>query len=315
LAWPIYFAAHVLFGFQWSGSVGGAGDMSELYFLSRGEVSRGKPGFTVKVPSESKSSQQRTALQVQIDVIAALVLREVQSRFGRSRVGFIWALLEPIAHVVVPVVMFGFVFQRVVPGVDYPVFLLYGLLPFLLFKNVCLQTMDGAQANRGLLAYRQIHLIDVFLARAVSNVVIEVILFSIVFAGLAFLGYDVVLRNPLEVVLSLVLAVLMGLGLGMLLAAVCSFIPDARALIKIMFAPLYFVSGVLYPVSRFSTQVVEWLSWNPVLHLIDYSRLGALPHYRPIFNLNIFYPMAVAAVALWVGLSLYQLRQLNRVTM
>jgi capsular polysaccharide transport system permease protein len=195
------------------------------------------------------------------------------------------------------------------------VFLLYGLLPFLLFKNICLQTMDGVQANMGLLSYRQVHLLDVFLARALSNVAIEVMLFSIVFAGLGLLGYDVLPRNLVELIVVLVVAVAMGLGLGMLFAALCGFVPDARAVIRIVFAPLYFASGVIYPISRFSGDVVEWLSWNPLLHLIDYSRLAALPHYRPIQNLNAMYPVALTAIVLWVGLSLYRLRQLNRVTM
>lgn len=269
----------------------------------------------MKPPSDSDTPASRTALQIQIDVIAALLLREVQSRFGRSRVGFIWALLEPITHVIVPVVMFGFIFDRVLPGVEYPVFLLYGLLPFLLFKNICLQTMDGVQANVGLLAYRQVHLLDVFVARALSNVVVETILFVIVFAGLALLGYDVLPRNIVEVLAVLTVAVAMGLGLGMLFAALCGFVPDARSMIRIAFVPLYLISGVMYPISRFPGEVVQWLSWNPLLHLIDYSRLAALPHYRPIPTLNVLYPIALTALLLWVGLSLYRLRQLNRVTM
>jgi capsular polysaccharide transport system permease protein len=269
----------------------------------------------VKPPSDSDTPASRTALQIQIDVIAALLLREVQSRFGRSRVGFIWALLEPITHVAVPVILFGLVFNRAVPGVEYPVFLLYGLLPFLLFKNICLQTMDGVQANMGLLSYRQVHLLDVFVARALSNVSIEATLFSIVFAGLALLGYDVLPQRPVELFIALAIAVCMGLGLGMLFAAVCGFVPDARAVIRIAFVPLYLLSGVLFPVSRFSSDIVQWLSWNPLLHLIDYSRLAALPHYRPIPTLNVMFPVAVTTIALWVGLSLYRLRQLNRVTM
>jgi capsular polysaccharide transport system permease protein len=269
----------------------------------------------VKPPSDSDLPAPRTALQIQIDVIAALLLREVQSRFGRSRVGFIWALLEPITHVALPVVLFGFIFNRTVPGVEYPVFLLYGLLPFLLFKNICLQTMDGVQANVGLLSYRQVHLLDVFVARALSNVAIEMMLFSIVFAGLALLGYDVLPKEPVELFIVLVVAVCMGLGMGMLLAALCGFVPDARSVIRVAFAPLYFMSGVMYPTSRFPREVVQWLSWNPLLHMVDYARVAALPHYRPIQTLEVLFPVAVAVVTLWIGLALYRLRQLNRVTM
>lgn len=269
----------------------------------------------MKPPSDSDIPADRTALQIQIDVVSALLLREVQSRFGRSRVGFIWALLEPIAHVVVPVVLFGYVFDRQVAGLEYPVFLLYGLLPFVLFKNVCFQTMDGVNANRGLLSYRQVHLIDVFIARAISNVVIEVMLFIIVFTGLALLDYDVLPEWPIEVAGVVAVAVLLGLGFGMLFAALCSLVPDARSVIRIMFAPLYLMSGVMYPVSRFPNEIVEWLSYNPLLHLIEFSRVSAMVNYKPVSTLNLLYPLIVTALVFWAGLSLYRLRQLNRVTM
>ena len=44
------------------------------------------------------SSGARTSFQIQRDVVYALLLREIASRFGKSRVGFLWVLLEPIAH-------------------------------------------------------------------------------------------------------------------------------------------------------------------------------------------------------------------------
>src|SRR5690606_21669212 len=90
------------------------------------------------------------------DVIYALLLRELSSRFGKSRGGFLWVLIEPMAHLIVPVVIIGFIRQRIVPGVEYPVFLVYGFLPFLLFKAICLQIVNGVNSARGLLSYRQV---------------------------------------------------------------------------------------------------------------------------------------------------------------
>ena len=56
--------------------------------------------------------------------------------------GFLWVLIEPIAHLAFPVAMFGFILDRHVTGYDYPVFLLYGLLPYFLFRSICMQTME-----------------------------------------------------------------------------------------------------------------------------------------------------------------------------
>jgi capsular polysaccharide transport system permease protein len=257
---------------------------------------------------------ERTRFQIQRDVIYALLLREIASRFGRSRGGYVWVLVEPVAHLVFPIMVMGFIRQIVLPGIDYPVFLVYGFMPFLLFKAICIQTMEGTNANRGLLSYRQILLMDVFIAKALAYCVIQAIVFGIVFTGLAMLGFDVRPALPIELGGVLILTVLLAFGLGLLFAAITSIAPDARSLIRLLFIPLYFMSGVLFPITRFPDDWVRWLAINPVLHLVEMSRAVGLAQYEPMRYLSVTYPVALAAFSLFIGLALYRLRYLSRVT-
>ena len=256
----------------------------------------------------------RTRFQIQRDVIYALLLRELSSRFGKSRGGFLWVLVEPIAHLLVPVIMFGFIRQRMLPGVEYPVFLVYGFLPFLFFKAICMQIINSVNAGRGLLSYRQVLLMDVFVAKALAYAVIQAIVATIVLSGLDMLDYHVFPPRPVEFAGILALTALFGFGLGVVLAAVVSLIPDARPVIQVMFMPLYFVSGILFPVTRFSDQWVQWLALNPLLHLVELSRLTAVDGYEPMKYTSLAYPLALALVLTIVGLMLYRLRYLARVT-
>jgi capsular polysaccharide transport system permease protein len=253
-------------------------------------------------------------MQIQRDVIYALLLRELSSRFGKSRGGFVWVLVEPLAHLLVPVVMFGFIRQALVPGVEFPVFLVYGFMPFLLFKAICLQIVDGVNAGQGLLSYRQVLLMDVFVAKALAHAVIQAMVFILVLAGLAMLGYDVLPPRPVELAGVLLLTVVLAFGLGVVFAAIASLVPDARAVIHVMFMPLYFVSGILFPVTRFSDEWVRLLAINPVLHLVELSRVMGVDGYQPMKYLSVTYPVALALVATVIGLMLYRLRYLARVT-
>ena len=256
----------------------------------------------------------RTRFQIQRDVIYALLLREIASRFGKSRGGYLWVLVEPVAHLSFPILVLGFMRQVVLPGIDYPVFLVYGFLPFLLFKAICIQTMEGTNANRGLLSYRQVLLMDVFIAKAMAYCVIQSIVFGLVFVGLAMLGFDVRPALPIELGAVLLLTVTLAFGFGLLFAALCSMAPDARTLIRLLFVPLYFMSGVLFPITRFPDDWVRWLALNPVLHLVELSRSVGLEHYEPMRYLSVTYPLALAVFALFIGLALYRLRYLSRVT-
>jgi capsular polysaccharide transport system permease protein len=253
-------------------------------------------------------------LKIQRDVIYALLLRELTSRFGKSRGGFLWVLVEPIAHVLIPVALFGFIRQRVMPGVEYPVFIVYGFLPFLLFKAICLQIVDGTNTAQGILSYRQVLLMDVFIAKALAHCVIQSVVFIVVLTGLAMFGYHVLPPRPVELGLVLLLAAVLAFGLGLLFAAIASLIPDARAVIHVMFMPLYFASGILFPVTRFSDEWVRLLAINPVLHLVELSRVMGLDGHQPMKYLSIQYPVALALTTTVIGLMLYRLRYLARVT-
>jgi capsular polysaccharide transport system permease protein len=257
---------------------------------------------------------KRSHLQIQRDVIYALLLRELSSRFGKSRGGFLWVLVEPIAHLMVPIFIIGFVRQRLVPGVEFPVFLVYGFLPFLLFKAICLQIVDGVNAAQGLLSYRQVLLMDVFVAKAMAHCVIQAIVFTVVLTALAMLGYEVLPPRPVELALVLVLTIVLAFGLGLLLAAIASLIPDARPVIHVMFMPLYFASGILIPITSVADEWQRLLVFNPVLHLVELSRAFGLERYEPLKYLSVGYPIALALTTTIIGLMVYRLRYLTKVT-
>jgi capsular polysaccharide transport system permease protein len=260
------------------------------------------------------STSTRSAFKIQRDVIYALLLRELASRFGKSRGGFFWVLVEPIAHLLVPIFMFSYVRGKVLPGIEYPVFLVYGFMPFLLFKAICLQIIDGVNASQGLLSYRQVLLMDVFVAKAMAHCVIQGVVFAIVLCGLAVLGFHVLPDRPIEFLGIIALATLMAFGLGVVFAAIASLAPDTRAIIKVMFMPLYFISGILFPVTRFSDGLQQILALNPVLHIVELSRDMAMDGYEPMKYTSLMYPLTLALAATVIGLMLYRLRYLARVT-
>jgi capsular polysaccharide transport system permease protein len=154
----------------------------------------------------------------------------------------------------------------------------------------------------------------VFVAKALAHCVIQAVVFIIVLTGLAMFGFDVLPPEPLELGSVLLLTAVLAFGLGLLFAAIASLIPDARAVIHVMFMPLYFMSGILFPVTRFADEWVRWLALNPVLHLVELSRVMGVDGYQPMKYLSITYPVGLALIATVIGLMLYRLRYLARVT-
>jgi len=71
----------------------------------------------------------------------------LKTRLGGKWLGAFWAFGEPLAHVLFVTFMLGTVRGRVMANVDFSVFLVTGVIPFALFKNLSLRLMDAIDAN------------------------------------------------------------------------------------------------------------------------------------------------------------------------
>ena len=102
----------------------------------------------------------------QVRVVHAIMLREIKTRFGRQRMGYLWAVLEPTAFVAIFALMFAYGNQTAPSGMPVVPFLITGFAPFLLFRSTMTQTMGAIETNRILLTFPQITPTDLVLARA-----------------------------------------------------------------------------------------------------------------------------------------------------
>lgn len=256
----------------------------------------------------------RSALQIQKSVIFALVLREARARVGNRRFGVAWSLLEPIAHIVLLSLVFGVLRGREIAGIEYPVFVLVGLVPFLLYRNTALRLMDSPRENRSLFAYKQIRPLDTFLARALVEACFSIVVYAAIAAGFAWFGYSLWIAQPIQWVLAISLGLTFSFALGMLLALIGHAIPNVKTIIRMMFFPLYFISGVLMPAAYLPPAIQPYLLWNPFLQVLEMIRGAAISGYTPVAGISPMYVVAVTLVLLFASLGTYRARRLHLVS-
>jgi capsular polysaccharide transport system permease protein len=246
-------------------------------------------------------------------VVFALVLREMRTRLGKRRMGAFWVLFEPLAHVAVLLFIFSYVRGRTMSGVDFSIFLLSGVVPFLIFKNIALRIMEGVEANKGLFAYRQIKPADTFIARILVEVSLYSVVYAVTLAGMGWYGFDVRIHSPLEWFIVLAVMIAFAFGLGNILCVIGHCLPAAKIIIRILFFPLYLLSGVIFSVRNLPDDILHWLLWNPILHVMELIRWAIFEHYPIIDGISPHYVGGVTLVTLFVGLWLYRYRRLDLV--
>ncbi|WP_225790933.1 ABC transporter permease [Pseudomonas sp. Marseille-P8916] len=256
----------------------------------------------------------RSSFQIQKSVIFALVLREARARFGARRMGAAWMLIEPICHLLVFSLLFTMLRGRTLSGVEYPVFVLVGMAPFLLYRNTTLRLMDSLRENRSLFGYKQIKPLDTYVARVVVETCIATTVYAILVFGFAWFGFDMSVHSPLQWVANLLLGLLFAFGLGMLLALVTHALPSLKIIIRMAFFPLYFISGVLIPPAYLPQAMMPVLLLNPFLHILELIRAEVLPHYTPVDGVSETYVIAFTLALLFLSLGAYRARRMHLIS-
>jgi capsular polysaccharide transport system permease protein len=251
--------------------------------------------------------EKRRPFNILRSVLFALVIREVRGRFGVNRLGAFWFLFEPLAHILVLLTIFTLVRGQAHYGPPLPMFLLTGIIPFLLFKNIALKGMEAVSANKALFAYRQIKPFDTIIARAI----VECALMACIYLAMSFVlgfwgGYDVAIHYPLKWFAVFLTGIVFSTGLALVFCVIAETMPDLKGFIKILFMPLYFLSCVIVPIWVIPPHVREWLWWNPFLHLIDGAREATFLYYPSVSGVSLEYSGSVAVITFFLGTLLYR---------
>jgi capsular polysaccharide transport system permease protein len=234
-------------------------------------------------------------------VILAVILRETRTRFGKTRLGYLWALFEPLMHTLIFVAIFSAAGRGAPIGDSLTLFLVTGFIPWLLFDHVSGRVAHAIDANSALLIYPQVTPVDLMMARTVLETSTLIIVAVLLLAGIHLVLVPVALDDPLQMTGAVACLVLLSTGIGMVNAAVGTISNSYEHLFGMAKRVLYFVSGTFFSVETLPVQAREILAYNPLLHLVEWFRSGFFVGFQSRFY-DWRYPVAFAAIALLAGL-------------
>ncbi|MEH8165589.1 ABC transporter permease [Aeromonas veronii] len=248
----------------------------------------------------------RTSLQVLRDVVFGLLIRELKTRFGNYRLGYAWALLDPLLMISAFSFIFGLRGSSGFGGASAPLFITASYLPFLFFKNVVSKLQSAVSANMGLFCYRQVTPFSTFIARFMLETMIGIIVGCILVMGLLWFGFDAIPDDPLQVILIYFLLMAFSFSLGIIFCVVCNLFQEADKFLGLLMMPLMFISCVMYPLMTIPAQYQHWFLWNPLVHAVELIRSGWLAGYSSP-NVSWIYFSSVTLILLTFAMSCYRL--------
>ena len=212
-------------------------------------------------------------LTVQSRVIYALMLRETKTRYGEHKLGFLWAIIEPLIMVAVFVGIFSSIRTDSPGGMSLVPFMLSGIVPFTLFRDTMQQMQGAISLNKMLFAFPQVTTFDVILARGLLEVLLLGGVFIMLLTGVHIAGWEIRIERPLGVLAACLLMGMMGMGIGFVFASIVPIMPSMRQISSaVLGRPLFLGSGIFFIAESVPAPVRDFLLLNPLMHMLELLR-------------------------------------------
>ncbi|MDK3074553.1 ABC transporter permease [Sedimentitalea sp. JM2-8] len=242
------------------------------------------------------------------------MLREMSTRYGRTPGGYIWGILEPLAAILFLSVGFSLVLRTPALGTSFLLFYTSGYLPFHLYQSVSNMVAASVRFSKPLLKYPAVTWLDAVLARFLLNGLTGILITAILTAGILTVIDSRTMLDLPPIIEAMSLALLLGLGVGVLNCALSGLYPLWEVIWSILTRPLFLASGIIYLFESLPQLAQDILWYNPLVHIVGLMRTGFYPTYTAA-HVSPLYVLSVSLILLTMGLLLmgrYHREILNR---
>lgn len=249
-----------------------------------------------------------------VRTVLALILREMSTRYGRTPGGYVWAILEPLAAIIVLSVGFSLVLRAPSLGTSFLLFYATGYLPFDLYQSVSNAVARALNFSKPLLQYPAVTWIDAVLARFLLNSLTSILVAILLLSGILIATDARATLDLVPVLRAMGLAIALGLAVGTVNCTLIGLFPIWEVAWSIITRPLFLASSILYIFEDLPPLAQDILWYNPLVHIVGLMRTGFFPTYTAAY-VNEVYVLAVSLVLLALGqilLGRYHREILNR---
>jgi len=200
--------------------------------------------------------------------------RDIKVKYKQTFLGILWALLQPLALLFIFIWIFSrSSFAQALTGIDYPVFVLSGLVLWNLFNTAVTHASESMITNASIIKKIYFPRLIIPLS-ALCSAGVDFVIALLLFLVFSFIKGSTPALNALVFFpAGILLCLLSAFGFGTLLGALNVKYRDFRYALPFMIQLMFFATQVIYPASYITTPWQKTiLSLNPVNAAIELFR-------------------------------------------
>jgi lipopolysaccharide transport system permease protein len=232
------------------------------------------------------------------DLALQIALRDITVRYRQTAFGALWAIMQPLAFMVIFSLFFGRVAGVSSDGLPYPLFSLAALVPWTFFANTLLLSAESLVVNQQLVSkiyFPRIFVPAGVIAAGFVDIAISIVILLIIVFAWGFVPSLAILAMPLLIVMVAATA----LGAGAALSAINVRYRDVRYVVPFAIQMWLFLTPVVYSSNDLSEPWRLLSAINPMAGVVEGFRWAVLDTGNA--PLDMMAISAVAAAALLVA--------------
>lgn len=208
----------------------------------------------------------------------------LRDRFLGSRLGAIWAVMNPLLMLAIYTFVFGFVFKARLPGADttlsYSIWLIAGYGPWLAIAESLNSAASSVVANASIVKNMAFKTECLPIAAAMTGVVPLAV--SIVFVSvLMVLDGNVPTWHVVALIPALLITFAFLAAVGLAFAALTVFVRDFAVMLPTLLTAALFASPIFYPLESVPRILQVLSTWNPLFLISELIRQPLVYHRLP----------------------------------
>lgn len=218
------------------------------------------------------------------DLFLTLSIHRIKVRYKQSRLGILWAIIQPLTMMLVFTLMFTVLRAQPSGQVPFPLFAYSALIPWTMFSSGLTNSATALTSHAALLTKVSFPR-EILPLTYIVAALVDMALASVVLAALMMWFGVPLTASALWVVPAVTLLTALLIGLGLLLAALHVRYRDVGLAIPMLVQVWLFATPVLYPLAAVKAALPGPLyaiyTLNPMAGVIETFRRGVVLHQSP----------------------------------
>ena len=234
------------------------------------------------------------------ELFLTMVLRDIQVRYKQTVLGVGWAVIQPLASMIVLAAVFSQLLRGIdTQGVAYPLFVYTGMVPWTFFNNAVNAAATSAVTQQHLISkiyFPRVYAPTAPVGAALLDMVVAFLLLMLLFPFYHVTPSWQIVFVPVLMLLTFAAVI----GVGLTSAALVILFRDFRYIVVFAVQILFYLTPVLIPATYFK-KYAPLLALNPMFGLIDgyRSAIFGIPWNPLLVGISAFSAVAVFLIGIY----------------